>query len=100
MDGNNTSRARRGWVFSPPTVKARTFDFNAGDVGYVPFAMATMSRTPETPHCGSLRCSEATDLSLNQWMALTPRQLLQFHSQLDDQALRSLQTRKSPVVPG
>jgi len=33
--------------------QARTFDFRAGDVGYVPSPWAIMSRTPATRRCGS-----------------------------------------------
>jgi oxalate decarboxylase len=83
--------------------QARTFDFNAGDVGYVPFAMGHyVENTGNTTlrFLELFRSDSYADLSLNQWMALTPRQLLQSHLQLDNQALQSLQTRKSPVVPG
>jgi oxalate decarboxylase len=52
--------------------KARTFDFSAGDVGYVPFAMG---HHIENTGAGSLRLLEMfrsdrfVDVSLNQWMA-------------------------------
>jgi oxalate decarboxylase len=83
--------------------QARTFDFNAGDVGYVPFAMGHyVENTGNTTlrFLELFRSDSYADLSLNQWMALTPRQLLQSHLQLGNQALQSLQTRKTPVVPG
>jgi oxalate decarboxylase len=35
--------------------QARTFDFQANDVGYVPFAMGTISRTPATRRSASWR---------------------------------------------
>jgi len=38
--------------------QARTFDFAAGDVGYVPFAMGHyVEKIPERPLCGSWKCS-------------------------------------------
>jgi oxalate decarboxylase len=39
------------------------------------------------------------DLSLNQWMALTPPELLQAHLKLDPQVTQALRKEKSPVVP-
>ena len=39
------------------------------------------------------------DLSLNRWMALTPRQLLESHLRLDPQVMGALQAKTSPVAP-
>jgi oxalate decarboxylase len=33
--------------------QARTFDYQAGDVGYVPFAMGHSSKTPARRRCAS-----------------------------------------------
>ena len=55
--------------------KARTSDYRGGDVGYVPFAMGHYI---ENTGSGPLRFLEMfrseryADLSLNQWLALTP----------------------------
>jgi oxalate decarboxylase len=45
------------------------------------------------------RSSYYADLSLNQWMALTPPQLLQAHFPLNQTVMDSLRKKKSPVVP-
>ena len=37
--GSTTSKARAAWACSPSSGDARTFDYQAGDVGFVPFAM-------------------------------------------------------------
>jgi oxalate decarboxylase len=83
--------------------QARTFDFQAGDVGFVPFAMghyventgATTLRFLEV-----FKSSYYADVSLNQWLALTPPELVKAHLRLDDQALAALHKQKNPVVPG
>jgi oxalate decarboxylase len=81
--------------------KARTFDFRAGDVGYVPFAMGHYI---ENVGDGPLRFLEVfksdrfADVSLNQWMALTPPELVRDHLNLDDRVMGALSAEKRPVV--
>jgi oxalate decarboxylase len=82
--------------------QARTFDFRAGDVGYVPFAMGHYIENTGTTTLRFLemfRSSFFADLSLNQWMALTPPELVEAHLKLDPQVMRALHEKKSPVVP-
>jgi oxalate decarboxylase len=82
--------------------QARTFDFQVGDVGYVPFAMGHYIENTGT---GPLRFLEMfkssyfADVSLNTWMALTPPELLQAHLRLDRQIIEGLRKSKAPVVP-
>jgi oxalate decarboxylase len=81
---------------------ARTFDYQAGDVGYVPFAMGHyIENTGNTPlrFLEMFRSSYFADLSLNQWTALTPPQLLQAHFPLDQTVMENLHKKKSPIVP-
>jgi oxalate decarboxylase len=81
---------------------ARTFDYRAGDVGYVPFAMGhyveNIGNTP-VRFLEMFRSSYYADLSLNQWMALTPAPLLQAHFPLPQAVMDNLQKKKSPIVP-
>jgi oxalate decarboxylase len=82
--------------------QARTFDFKAGDVGYVLFAMGHyIENTGTTPlrFLEIFKSSYFADLSLNQWMALTPPDLLQAHLKLDRQVMDALRKNKAPVVP-
>jgi oxalate decarboxylase len=82
--------------------QARTFDFQAGDVGYVPFAMGHyIENTGTTPlrFLEMFKSDHYADLSLNQWMALTPPELLQEHLHLDNTVTDALQKKKSPIVP-
>jgi len=82
--------------------QARTFDYQAGDVGYVPFAMGHyVENTGTTPlrFLEMFKSSYFADLSLDTWMALTPRELLQAHLKLDRQVMDGLRKNKAPVVP-
>jgi oxalate decarboxylase len=83
--------------------QARTFDFMAGDVGYVPFAMGHyVENTGTTPlrFLEVFKSSYYADVSLNQWLALTPPELVQAHLKLDPQTLAAFRKEKDPVVPG
>jgi len=83
--------------------KARTFDYQAGDVGYVPFAMGHyIENTGDTPlrFLEMFRSPRYADVSLRQWMALTPHALVQAHTRIDRTLLDGLPQAKSPVVPG
>jgi oxalate decarboxylase len=82
--------------------EARTFDFKAGDVGYVPFAMGHyIENTGSTPlrFLEMFRSSYFADLSLSTWMALTPPKLLDAHLKLDPQVMTGLRKVKVPIVP-
>jgi oxalate decarboxylase len=82
--------------------QARTFDFQAGDVGYVPFAMGHYI---ENTGSGPLRFLETfkssyyADVSLDQWLALTPPELVAATLNLDRQVMDALRVKKAPVVP-
>ena len=80
---------------------ARTFDYQAGDVGYVPFAMGHyIENLGDQPvrFLEMFRSDRFADLSLNQWMALTPPELVQHHLNLDRRTLRALSKKKLVVV--
>ncbi len=81
--------------------KARTFDYQAGDVGYVPFAMGHyVENTGDEPlrFLEMFRSSYFADVSLNQWMALTTPELVQNHLNLDAQAMAALSKDKPVIV--
>ena len=82
--------------------QARTFDFMAGDVGFVPFAMGHyVENTGTTPlrFLEIFKSDYYADVSLNQWMALTPPELVNAHLKLGPQFMASLRKNKVPVVP-
>jgi oxalate decarboxylase len=82
--------------------QARTFDFQTGDVGYVPFAMGHyVENTGSTTlrFLEMFKSSYYADLSLDQWLALTPPALLKAHLNLDQQVTDALRKVKVPIVP-
>jgi oxalate decarboxylase len=82
--------------------QARTFDYTAGDVGYVPFAMGHyIENTGSTTmrFLEMFKSSYYADLSLDQWLALTPPELVRAHLRLDQQFMDVLRRQKVPIVP-
>lgn len=81
--------------------RSRTFDYRAGDVGYVPMSM---SHFIENTGDGPLRFLELfksprfMDVSLAQWMALTPPELVAAHLNIDRAVVEKLRKDKQPVV--
>jgi oxalate decarboxylase len=84
------------------SAKARTFDYQAGDVGYVPFAMGHyVENTGDEPlrFLEMFRSDRFADVSLAQWMALTPRELVKAHLNLDDSTLDAIAGAKDkPII--
>lgn len=81
--------------------KARTFDYQAGDVGYVPFAMGHYVENTGTTTLRFLEVFKSdhyADVSLNQWLALTPPELVQEHLHLNKHVMNALRKEKEPVV--
>ena len=82
--------------------QARTFDFRAGDVGYVPFAMGHyIENAGATPvrFLEVFKSSTYADVSLHQWMALTPPELVEAHLGLGAELMEALRKGKTPIVP-
>ena len=80
----------------------RTFDFRAGGVGVVPFAMGHyVENTGTTPlrFLEVCKSSYFADVSLSPWMALTPPELVAAHLKLDDKVMAGLRKTKASVVP-
>ncbi|MDT9719018.1 oxalate decarboxylase family bicupin [Paenibacillus sp. ClWae2A] len=80
---------------------ARTFDYRAGDVGYVPVAMGHYIQNTGTDTLWFLeifRSDRFEDVSLNQWMALTPRDLVRDNLNAPPELLDALRKVKWPVV--
>jgi oxalate decarboxylase len=80
---------------------SRTFDFRAGDVGYVPKSMSHyVQNTGDVPlkFLELFRSPRFEDVSLNQWLALTPAQLVKSHLGLDQNTIDRLNKTKKPIV--
>jgi oxalate decarboxylase len=81
--------------------KARTFNYQGGDVGYVPKGMAHYVQNLGNEPLRFLemfRSPRFMDVSLNQWMALTPPELIQAHLNLDRQTIAALRKDKPIIV--
>ncbi|NMF00958.1 oxalate decarboxylase family bicupin [Aneurinibacillus aneurinilyticus] len=80
---------------------ARTFDYRAGDVGYVPFAFGHYIQNTGTETLWYLEIFKSdrfADVSLNQWMALTPCDLVRDNLNVGPELLDVLRKEKWPVV--
>jgi len=80
---------------------ARTLDYRAGDVGYVPFATGHYIQNTGTESLWFLemfRSDRFEDVSLNQWMALTPKELINSNLDAPAELINSLRKEKWPVV--
>lgn len=81
--------------------RARTFNYQAGDVGYVPFAMGHyVENIGDEPlrFLEIFRSDHFADISLNQWLALIPPKLVQAHLNLDDETMKKFRKDKPVIV--
>ncbi len=80
--------------------KARTFDYQAGDVGAVPFAMGhyVQNTGDETLRFLEVfRSPYYADISASQWLGVLPAELIKAHLNADDRTVASL-PRIKPVI--
>jgi oxalate decarboxylase len=81
--------------------KSRTFDYQAGDVGAVPFAMGHyIQNTGDEPlvFFEMFRSDHFADVSLAQWMGVLPPELVKAHLNLDDDVIAGLPRTKPLAV--
>jgi oxalate decarboxylase len=81
--------------------KARTFDYHAGDVGVVPFAMGHYIENTGDETLTFLemfRSDHYADVSLSQWMGVLPPELVKAHLNLDDATVAGLPRTKPLAV--
>jgi oxalate decarboxylase len=82
---------------------ARTYNFQAGDVGSVPFAMGHYIENIGDTTLRFLelfRSDYYADVSLSQWLKFTPHELVRAHLNIDESVLTKVPARKTPVVKG
>lgn len=88
-------------VFSAPQ-SSRTFDFQAGDTGYVPAVAAHYlenTGTTDLIYLEVLQAPTYNDISVAQWLGLTPKQIVEDHLGFSDDTLNRLPTIKPYVYP-
>jgi oxalate decarboxylase len=82
--------------------KARTADFNAGDVGYVPRTFGHyVENTGDTDliFLEMFKAGQFQDLSLSDWISHTPPELVMAHLNISQETLKTIPKRKVPVLP-
>jgi oxalate decarboxylase len=82
--------------------KARTMDFQAGDVGYVEKSLLHyLENTGNTDlvFLEMFKSSYYQDLSLSEWLAHTPPELVMAHLNIDKATLAAIPTTETVVMP-
>ncbi|KAK4195028.1 RmlC-like cupin domain-containing protein [Triangularia verruculosa] len=89
-------------VYGAPAA-SRTFDFTAGGVGYVPAAAGHYIENTGTEDLIFLEVLQApkfSDISVAQWLALTPKQVVKDHLHLPDSVINALPKEKPIILTG
>ena len=89
-------------VFSGPT-NSRTFDFQAGDVGYVPVAdshYVENTGSEDVVYLEVLQAPKYADISVGQWLGLTPPKVVADTLHLPQSLIDRLPKYKPFIVPG
>lgn len=84
-----------------PDGTANTFDYRAGDVGYVPRAFGHYIQNTGHQSVWALEMFASDrfeDISLNQWMALTPHQIVQQNLNVGPELMNALRKEKQFIV--
>ena len=85
-----------------PVGSARTMDFNANDVGFVPFnAGHYVENTGDTDlvFLEMFKASEVLDFSLNQWIRRLPPEMVTSHLKLDNNAIHTIPAENLEILP-
>lgn len=83
--------------------RARTMDFNANDVGFVP-AVATHyienTGSTDTTFLEMLRADQFVDVSLNNWLRRIPPEAVSAHLNLNGQQIAKIPSNKQIIIAG
>jgi len=82
--------------------KARTMDFNANDVGYVPSTAGHMIENTGTEDIVFLEMFRAPvykEVSLNEWIARMPPRMAEAHLKLPESLIRKVPQKKAGILP-
>jgi oxalate decarboxylase len=83
--------------------RARTMDFNANDVGYVPrVATHYIENTGNTDvmFLEMFKADQFIDVSLNNWLRRVPPEAVTAHINLDRELIAKIPSEKELVIPG
>ena len=82
--------------------KARTMDFHANDVGFVPTMAGHAienTGTEDLVFLEMFKTSRYADVSLNEWIARMPTKMAEAHLKLSEKVIRSAPQTKIDVLP-
>ena len=85
-----------------PVGSARTIDFNANDVGFVPANAGHYFENTGDTDLVSLelfKASEFQDFSLNNWIRRLPPEMVYSHLKLDSKAIQTIPAEKLEILP-
>jgi oxalate decarboxylase len=86
-----------------PPERARTMDFNANDVGFVPaVAGHYIENTGDTDlvFLEIFKADRFLDFSLNNWLRRLPPQMVTSHLNLSDEEIKKIPVEKQEVIAG
>jgi oxalate decarboxylase len=86
-----------------PGGQARTMDFNANDVGYVPImAGHYIENTGNTDliFLEMFRANQFMDFSLDNWVRRLPPEVVTAHLNLNDAEIRKIPAEKQEIIAG
>jgi len=89
-------------VYQAPS-SSQTFDYGASDVGYIPMTFSHYienTGSDEVVLLEVLKAPKFTDISVAQWLGLTPRQIVKDTLNLPDQVLDNLPKYKPYLISG
>jgi oxalate decarboxylase len=93
--------SRSGECSYASNTNASTFDYQGGDVGYVPKSMPHYIQNTGATKLRYLELWQSahfSDVSLAQWLAFTPYELVKADLNIDRSVLSKVSTQKTPVV--
>ena len=82
--------------------RARTMDFEPGDVGYVQHTLPHYIENTGSTDLKLLemfKSSRYQDLSLSEWLAHTPPELVMAHLNIDKTAYEAIPKEKAVILP-
>ena len=86
-----------------PTGKARTMDFNANDVGFVPAVAGHYIENigdTDLVFLEMFKADEFQDFSMNNWIRRLPPQMVTSHLNIDEATIRKIPMEKQEVLAG
>lgn len=89
-------------IYDAPSA-SRTFDFRAGDVGYIPVPQAHYIENTGNETLVFLEVLQAprfTDISVNQWLGLTSKQIVTDTLNITEEVADRFPTYEPYIVPG